>query len=629
MKWEGLRVGVLVGFLVVGCSFVAFVGIMPARAGAATLHVGGSGPGNYTTIQAAIDAASSGDTIRVHAGTYHGYITVNKSVSLIGEDVDTTVIEFGQASVSIEADSVNLTGFTISNTFEEGIFIYGAQNITIAGDRFVDNNGSAIAIAESRNVSIVGNSFSNTLDFNWPLPAIIFSGSENSTVAGNTISWSLGHGIGLLGSRNITLVDNALTETGIDLDGDEIQNWNSHTIDTTNTFEGKPIYYWKDAVGGRIPDGAGQVILANVTGAVVEDQNAMTASPAINLGFSDYNVVSNNTFGSFMYCIRAYASDDNVFVNNTAAEPPPEHWAVTVIVGLIESEGETLRGNQVSSGMIYIEGEEQSYWSTHTIDSSNTVNHKPVQYWGNVVGVTVPEGAGQVILANCTNMTVENQDIGDTYSGITLAFSRNSTIASNTVRDSSDGLYLFHSENTTIDSNLLMKNGYGVRLFHSNNNTISANTISENWAGIAFWNSYASKVYHNNFIDNTNQIEGPTIWHDWRDSILDDGYPSGGNYWSDYDGVDKCKGPDQKDCSGSDGIGDTSFHNDRYPLMLPYGTTSDDTWVMFALGIVAVAIVLLVVTLVIARRRRRKKEAGEPPKQEEEDQKDAGHTSPP
>jgi hypothetical protein len=59
-------------------------------------------------------------------------------------------------------------------------------------------------------------------------------------------------------------------------------------------------------------------------------------------------------------------------------------------------------------------------------------------------------------------------------------------------------------------------------------------------------------------------------------NVWDDGYPSGGNYWSDYTGADVKSGPNQ-DLPGSDGIGDTPYiidanNTDRYPLMNPYGT---------------------------------------------------------
>jgi len=62
-------------------------------------------------------------------------------------------------------------------------------------------------------------------------------------------------------------------------------------------------------------------------------------------------------------------------------------------------------------------------------------------------------------------------------------------------------------------------------------------------------------------------------------NVWNDGYPSGGNYWSDYTGVDEKSGPNQ-DQPGSDGIGDTpyfidGYNQDRYPLMYPRGPWDD------------------------------------------------------
>jgi len=77
-------------------------------------------------------------------------------------------------------------------------------------------------------------------------------------------------------------------------------------------------------------------------------------------------------------------------------------------------------------------------------------------------------------------------------------------------------------------------------------------------------------IYHNNFIDNVQQVSSFLVLM----NVWDDGYPSGGNYWSDYTGVDLKWGSDQ-DRSGSDGIGDTAYvidgnNRDRYPLMTPW-----------------------------------------------------------
>jgi hypothetical protein len=82
--------------------------------------------------------------------------------------------------------------------------------------------------------------------------------------------------------------------------------------------------------------------------------------------------------------------------------------------------------------------------------------------------------------------------------------------------------------------------------------------------------SYENSVYHNNFVDNVYQ------GYDYRVNQWDDGYPSGGNYWGDYTGIDEKSGPNQNQ-PGSDGIGDTPYiipggtNSDQYPLMSPWG----------------------------------------------------------
>jgi pectin methylesterase-like acyl-CoA thioesterase len=76
-----------------------------------TLYVGGSGPGNYTKIQDAIDNASDGDTVFVYSGKYEERdIIVNKSISLIGENKETTIVDGNQ-----KRDIYNCCFFIFSN----------------------------------------------------------------------------------------------------------------------------------------------------------------------------------------------------------------------------------------------------------------------------------------------------------------------------------------------------------------------------------------------------------------------------------------------------------------------------------------------------------------------------------
>ncbi|MGC9554442.1 MAG: peptidylprolyl isomerase, partial [Thermoplasmatota archaeon] len=82
-----------------------------------TLYVGGEGPGNYSSIREALDAAAAGDTVFVYGGTYYENIVIETSVHLLGEDKQITVIDGGLNgdTVTIVADGVTLSGFTIRN----------------------------------------------------------------------------------------------------------------------------------------------------------------------------------------------------------------------------------------------------------------------------------------------------------------------------------------------------------------------------------------------------------------------------------------------------------------------------------------------------------------------------------
>jgi len=71
-------------------------------------------PDDYPLIQAAVDAANTGDTIIVRAGTYKENVNVNKSITLQGEDRNTTIIDAELATVRMSASST-ITGFTIKN----------------------------------------------------------------------------------------------------------------------------------------------------------------------------------------------------------------------------------------------------------------------------------------------------------------------------------------------------------------------------------------------------------------------------------------------------------------------------------------------------------------------------------
>ncbi len=264
------NLAVMFTFLI-SISFTAIT-VIPENARATTLFVGGGNPGNYTTIQEAIDAAFPGDVLFIYNGTYFENVQVYKSLSLVGETRDNTTIDGGgiEDAIHISADWVNITGFTITGgTGSSGI-----------------------------------------------RSGIEFDSVENSTASGNNVTDN-DYGITVDSSTNVVIVGNIMFENGVSIWGDSVEQWNTHVIDTTNTVNRKPIYYWKNVNGGTIPPGAGQVILANCTDVTVQNQDLSNGTEGLGLSFSSHNTIVNNTASyNERYGIFLQSSHHNTVSNN-------------------------------------------------------------------------------------------------------------------------------------------------------------------------------------------------------------------------------------------------------------------------------------------------------------------------
>jgi parallel beta-helix repeat protein len=249
---------------------------------------------------------------------------------------------------------------------------------------------------------------------------------------------------------------------------------------------------------------------------------------------------------------------------------------------IIDGNGFTVQGTQVYlSGGIYLSGRENVTIRNTQIkafyDNIYLVSSSSNSIIGNNITLSVsPTGGDGIHLVSSSYNTIRGNNI--TYNqmfGIYLVSSSSYNIISgNNIMSGHDGIVLGDNCNyNSIGGNRLglthfpLTNGITLGV-SSNHNTVSENNITCAGYGIALDSSWDNVFWHNNV------VAGGVYTVASESNVWDDGYPSGGNYWSDYAAADVYWGPYQNQ-TGSDGIRDTPYmidanNTDNYPLMSPY-----------------------------------------------------------
>jgi len=273
-------------------------------------------------------------------------------------------------------------------------------------------------------------------------------------------------------------------------------------------------------------------------------------------------------------------------------------------ISIYSSSNNNFKNNSLNNNYFVVYGTELSHF-VNDIDASNTINGKKVYYLVDESDLVVSPSAfpdlGFLALVNCARITVQNLELTKNWQGVLLAFTTDSTITQNTITDNNIGVALHSSSNNiisgnnitnnyggiqlsgssrsnSISANNIADNRNGIYLLESSQNTINGNNITNSEIGIGFSESSNNMIYNNHFISNTRQVYDSHMDNSSVASSVnfwDFGYPLGGNYWSDYAGLDVKSGSNQSQ-PGDDGIGDTPYiicenNIDNYPLM-PYGS---------------------------------------------------------
>jgi len=283
---------------------------------------------------------------------------------------------------------------------------------------------------------------------------------------------------------------------------------------------------------------------------------------------SSNNLISNNTASTNnFHGIYLEFSPNTTLINNNASNNSCGYIDVSGVY-LFNSDNCTIKDNIASNNL----GEGHGYG----IYVSNSRNCLIENNTASCNGCYYRYGIGYgVYLHSSSNITLTDNNVSSNLCAIYLFDSNNNTIIDNIIQKNNVSIHLTISSNNTITGNIATNSVYGVCLSccdpygvhygsSSNNNSIISNDISNSLYGIYVFKSDNNKIYHNNFINNTVQGYDNTGTNSW-----DNGYPSGGNYWSDY----KEKYPDAKEIDGS-GIWKAPYNipggagaQDCYPFM--------------------------------------------------------------
>jgi parallel beta-helix repeat protein len=238
-----------------------------------------------------------------------------------------------------------------------------------------------------------------------------FENCQNITIKDTTVHSSDTYGIGLDGCSRVFIQDTTVTRTrhGISI-------WNTDTVDVVNcTIDSID----RDAVSIYLS------IDVSITGSVMTGHRYGVA--VFNSQFIDItdNRISGSWYSSFF---------------------------------LDESVSVSLQRNTMEGGGIRVYGFRMAYWTSHSIDVTNTIGGRPVRYIVDRVGVTVPGGAGQVIVANCTDVSIVDQDLRGVSTGI-LAFASDRVLIDNTTVDNTtmDGITCFLVDHLTISNSTISR----------------------------------------------------------------------------------------------------------------------------------------------------------------------------
>jgi len=435
------------------------------------------------------------------------------------------------------------------------IGLYGYNN-TVENNRIFNNQGVGIELSGSfwtqpPNV-VKGNVISNNSY------GVKLSGTNNSIIMNNNISYSSVCEVFLVDSQNNVVFDNTIRGANRQVDGIRLSSSGNNTIKKN-----------------LIDTCLSCISLNNSDGNIITENDGATGEYGVSLVSSDSNnIAANKLFYNEDSGIYVHLSDGNQIHNNTIwrnkngllldysnrnlISANDIYSNVRLGLFLQFSEKNTLIDNSLVDNKYNfgVWGSSLSHFN-HSIDTSNMVDGRSIWYLRNQKDRVInSSNIGYLALINCTSITAQCLSLSKNFQGVLLASTSNSELKILNFRDNYYGVCMLWSDNNTLTRSSISNNkqegygeGYGIYLYWSVHNTLEENGIESNECAILLesavsnnitrnniqyhedtvamelWVSQNNTIYLNNFY--TSNIEfTPHFENNWNYSDI-------GNYWHD------------------------------------------------------------------------------------------------
>jgi parallel beta-helix repeat protein len=534
MKRKCLAIGIILLFVVVTIAPTIAQNTEKSQSASRGnwLYVGGSGPGNYTRIQDAVDNASSGDTVFVYNdhSPYKENIVINVSIRLMGENPSSTIVDGMRKDYVFRLlrDNIEITGFTIQNATvsgmkSSGINVESCYNI-ITNNIITNNNVGMWMFQTNNHYNVISNNIIKGSRYE----GLYLYDSHSNIISNNTIIENGGCGVFLFGTVDYNLI----ADNNISKNDDEgiFSTGAKHDTIIRNIFIG-------NRLNGFLGIGTDDV---NFSDNYFKDNAAgMEFYSSINR-----NIIRNNVFINDGYLGLVH---NNIFSNNTVNGNP-----LLVLTNqhnrIIEGDyGQVLVDNCSNLTLQYLDisytssaiilDESENCCIQHTVLTSNDAGVDISKTCKNNIVKTnhISQNTHGVALSGISTLVLSNNITNNTYGIFQQFFGSNTNISHNFLSGNEYGIYMYNAFNCIFRNNKITSNDEGIHLSEIYNFSVVGNEISDNIKGISISNKYkdiSSKIIRNNFLKNQRQVKFLNTWPafcpgKWDSNFWDNKHDSG------------------------------------------------------------------------------------------------------